>query len=154
VADGIVLMRRSIAELPEFGSRLHIGMATADLAEALRRKGAIVEALEAVEQALQLNRDEVIYRPEILRLRGELRVERGQSELAEADFRESIALAQKMGAKAWELRATMSLARLLASKGHRDEAHLMLAKIYSWFTEGFDTADLKEAKALLDELTA
>jgi len=72
--------------------------------------------------------------------------------LAEAEFRDAIALAQKLGAKAWELRATMSLARLLCDTGRHDEAHLMLADIYNWFTEGFDTADLKEAKALLDEL--
>ena len=57
-----------------------------------------------------------------------------------------------MGAKAWELRATTSLARLLAKQGRRDEARAMLAEIYGWFTEGFDTADLKDAKALLDEL--
>ena len=92
------------------------------------------------------------HRPETLRLRGELRLKQGQTELAEADFREAIALAQKMGAKAWELRATMSLARLLAKQGRRDEARAMLAEIYGWFTEGFDTADLKDAKALLDEL--
>ena len=59
-----------------------------------------------------------------------------------------------MGAKAYELRTTMSLARLLASEGRRDEAHAMLAAIYNWFTEGFDTADLKDAKALLDELSS
>jgi predicted ATPase len=75
-----------------------------------------------------------------------------QPDLAEADFREAIALAQKMQAKAWELRATMSLARLLAKQGRRDEARAMLARIYNWFTEGFDTLDLKEAKALIDEL--
>jgi predicted ATPase len=76
----------------------------------------------------------------------------GQSALAAADFREAIALAQKMGAKALELRATVSLARPFASQGHRDEARTMLADIYNWFTEGFDTVDLKEAKALLEEL--
>ncbi len=75
-----------------------------------------------------------------------------RSELAEADFREAIALAQSMGAKAWELRATMSLARLIASQGRREEARTMLAEIYNWFTEGFDTADLIDAKALLDQL--
>jgi predicted ATPase len=57
-----------------------------------------------------------------------------------------------MGAKAWELRAATSLARLLRDTGRPDEARTMLAEIYNWFTEGFDTADLKEAKALLDEL--
>jgi predicted ATPase len=57
-----------------------------------------------------------------------------------------------MQAKAWELRATTSLARLLTSQGRRDEPRTMLAEIYNWFTEGFDTADLKDAKALLDRL--
>ena len=57
-----------------------------------------------------------------------------------------------MSAKAWELRATMSLARLLDQQGKRDEARALLAEIYGWFTEGFDTADLKDAKALLDQL--
>ena len=125
---------------------------TTSLAAAQEREGAIADALETVEQALQANPDELAYRPETLRLRGELRLKQGQTELAEADFREAIALAQKMGAKAWELRATMSLARLLAKHGRRDEARAMLAEIYGWFTEGFDTADLKDAKALLDEL--
>ena len=59
-----------------------------------------------------------------------------------------------MQAKAWELRATISLARLLASQGRRNDARTMLADIYNWFTEGFDTADLKDAQALLDELNA
>ncbi len=59
-----------------------------------------------------------------------------------------------MQAKAWELRATMNLARMLATQGKRSEASTMLAEIFSWFTEGFDTADLKEAKALLTELGA
>ena len=58
-----------------------------------------------------------------------------------------------MSAKAWELRATMSLARLLANQGRRDEARTMLAEIYNWFTEGFDTADLKDAKSLLGQLS-
>jgi hypothetical protein len=76
----------------------------------------------------------------------------GHTKLAEADFRKAIALAQSMSAKEWELRTTMSLARLLASHCRRDEARAMLADIYNWFTEGFDTADLKDAKALLDQL--
>jgi predicted ATPase len=106
-----------------------------------------------LEQALQANPDELVYRPEALRIRGELWLKQGQTELAEASFREAIALAQKIGAKAWELRATMSLADMLAKEGRRDEAREMLAKIYGWFTEGFDTADLNDAKALLDELS-
>ena len=75
------------------------------------------------------------------------------SELAEADFREAITLSQKMSAKLLELRASTSLARLLRDTNRREEARNMLAEIYNWFTEGFDTADLKDAKALLDELS-
>jgi len=64
----------------------------------------------------------------------------------------AIDVARAQSAKSWELRATMSLVRLMRDTGRRDEARAMLAGIYGWFTEGFDTADLKEAKALLDEL--
>ena len=75
-----------------------------------------------------------------------------QTASAEACFRKAIEIAGQHGAKWFELRATTSLARLLAKQGRRDEARAMLADIYGWFTEGFDTADLKDAKALLDEL--
>jgi predicted ATPase len=76
------------------------------------------------------------------------------SDVAEAEqcFRTAIEIARRQTARSPELRATTSLARLLAKQGRRDEAHAMLAEIYGWFTEGFDTADLKDAKALLDEL--
>jgi tetratricopeptide (TPR) repeat protein len=114
--------------------------------------GAIDDALVSAEQALRTNPDELLWRPGALRLRGELWLKKEKAELAEADFREANALAQTMRAKAWELRTTLSLARLLRDTGRRDEARAMLAEIYNWFTEGFDTADLKDAKALLDEL--
>ncbi|MGO9268342.1 MAG: tetratricopeptide repeat protein [Candidatus Binataceae bacterium] len=73
---------------------------------------------------------------------------------AERCFRTAIDVARRQSAKAFELTATTHLARLLAKQGRRDEALTMLAEIYAWFTEGFDTRDLKEAKALLDELNA
>jgi tetratricopeptide (TPR) repeat protein len=135
--------------------RLTVPYIIASLADAQEREGAITDALETVEQGLQANpRELLFYRPEALRLRGELRRKTGQPELAEADFRESIALAQKMSAKAWELRATTSLARLLPLRDRRDEARTMLAEIYGWFTAGFNTADLKDAKSMLDQLNA
>jgi hypothetical protein len=121
-------------------------------AEAQQREGAFADALDTIEHALYVNPTELVCRPETFRVRGELRLIQGQIELAEADFRDSLAMARSMGAKAWELRATTSLARLLASQGRRDEVRPMLADIYNWFTEGFDTADLIDAKALLDEL--
>ena len=73
---------------------------------------------------------------------------------AEAYFERALAVARKQQAKSWELRAAMSLARLLRDRGKRDAACELLAPVYGWFTEGFDTLDLKEAKALLDELQA
>jgi class 3 adenylate cyclase/tetratricopeptide (TPR) repeat protein len=152
-SDGIVLVRQAIADFLQTGARTGLVPIITSLATAQAREGALVEALETVEQALQVNPDELLNRPETLMLRGQLRLKLAQPELAECDFREAITLAQKMSAKAWELRATMSFARLLLSQGRRDEAQTMLAAIYNWFTEGFDTADLKDAKALLDELS-
>ena len=122
------------------------------MADAQLRAGAIGDALETIEQALIFNPEDAIERPETLRIRGEIRLKLGDSQLAEADFRDSIAMARGMSAKAWELRTTMSLARLLDSQGRRQEARTMLADIYNWFTEGFDTADLIDAKALLEKL--
>jgi len=90
----------------------------------------------------------------MLRLRGELWLKQRHTKAAEADFREAITLAQRMSAKAWELRSTMSLARMLNEQGKRDEACTTLSETYGWFTEGFDTRDLKDAKALLEELGA
>ena len=71
---------------------------------------------------------------------------------AEAYFERALAVARKQQAKSWELRAAMSMARLWRDQGKRDEARALLAPVYGWFTEGFDTRDLKEAKSLLDEL--
>jgi predicted ATPase/class 3 adenylate cyclase len=150
--EGVALIRQGLAGLAEDGSRLGITHYLTSLAEAQALDGKIDDALIRIEEALQANPEELVYRPNALTCRGELRLKVGHAELAEVDFREAIALAQTMQAKAWELRATMSLARLLDKQGHRDEAHTMLAEIYNWFTEGFDTADLKDAKALLDQL--
>jgi predicted ATPase len=147
-AEGIGLIRQGLAVLLEI-EHVFIAIYSVHLAEAQACNDAIAEALETVEQALRAKRP-----PELaaLLIRGQLRFKQGQTELAEADFRKAIALAQKTGAKAWELRATTSLARLFVKQNKRDEARAMLGEIYGWFTEGFDTADLKDAKALLDEL--
>ena len=92
--------------------------------------------------------------PEIYRLEGELLLGRDSSNASQAQtcFERAIEVARTQSGKSLELRATTSLARLLAAQGKRDEARAMLAEICNWFTEGFDTADLKDAKALLDEL--
>jgi adenylate cyclase len=91
---------------------------------------------------------------DLYRLRGELLLAAG-APMTDADdsFRKAISIAKRQQAKSWELRASLSLARLLIKQGRRAEARTMLSEIYNWFTEGFDTADLKEAKALIEELT-
>jgi class 3 adenylate cyclase/tetratricopeptide (TPR) repeat protein len=152
--EGIGLIRQGMADFLGTGARTGIGFFAISLALALAREGAVVDAIETIEQTIRTNPPELVSRPEIHRIRGELRLKQGQTEQAEADFRESVALAQKMSAKAWELRATTSLARLLAKQSRRDEARATLAEIYGWFTEGLDTRDLKDAKSLLDELSA
>jgi tetratricopeptide (TPR) repeat protein len=150
--EGVALIRQGLAGMAEAGSRIGITDYLARLAEAQALDGKIDDALITIEEALQANPEELVYRPNALTCRGELRLKLGQTELADADFRDAIALAQKMQAKAWELRATTSLARLLDKQGRRDEARAMLAEIYGWFAEGFDTPDLKDATALLDEM--
>ena len=91
-----------------------------------------------------------MWEAELFRLRGELKS--ADPIEAEADFHRAINVARSQEARSLELRATTSLARSLRDTDRRDEARTMLAEIYNWFTEGFDTADLKDAKALLDQL--
>jgi tetratricopeptide (TPR) repeat protein len=97
-----------------------------------------------------------LHEPELHRLKGEAILMRDSSATGEAEdcFHKAIEIARGQSGKWWELRATVSLARLLRETGRRDEARSMLANIYNWFTEGFDTADLKDAKTLLEELSA
>jgi class 3 adenylate cyclase len=151
-AEGIALMRHGIDDTLRTGERTAVPWLMTYLATAQLRAGAIDDALRTVEQALSFNLEDIVVRPETLRIRGELRLRQGNQLSAEADFRESIAMAQRMGAKAWELRTTMGLVRFLDRDGRRGEARVILAEIYNWFTEGFDTADLKDAKALLEQL--
>ena len=110
---------------------------------------ALTEAIAAADEHENRN-----YEAEAHRLKGELLIRQNDLNVAEAQrcFERAVEVARKQSAKSFELRATMSLARLLAKQGHRDEVRALLADIYNWFTEGFDTADLKDAKALLDEL--
>ena len=91
---------------------------------------------------------------EMHRLRGTLLLSMHEHAAAEDSYRRALAVARRQSAKFWELRAATSLARLWRDQGKRDEARDLLAPVYGWFTEGFDTLDLKEAKALLDELNA
>jgi predicted ATPase len=111
----------------------------------------IGEAITAVETT-----KEKWCEAEIHRIAGEIALISPERDLtkAEACFEKALAVARQQQAKSWELRAAISMARLWREQGKRDEARELLAPIHSWFTEGFDTVDLKQAKALLDELTA
>jgi tetratricopeptide (TPR) repeat protein len=124
------------------------------LAAACLEAGRLDEGLSALTEAQAAMGEMDGAESPILYLRGELLLRQDDSKAAEAEscFQRAVEIARKHSAKSLELRATMSLARLLAKQGKRAEARTMLADTYGWFTEGFDTADLKEAKTLLDEL--
>jgi class 3 adenylate cyclase/tetratricopeptide (TPR) repeat protein len=127
------------------------------LAEALARTGQIEHGLQLLEECLaQAQRAgwaERLCLGEILRLKGWMLERRGMPDKAEASLREAIDVAAKQHARSWELRTTTSLAKLISRQGRQQEAVELLTPIYSSFTEGFETKDLKEAKALLDELS-
>jgi len=89
---------------------------------------------------------------ELYRHKGRLLLQQGHAEAAEELYRKALSIAQEQEAKLWELRAAASLARLWQDQGRRTEAYALLAPVYDWFTEGFGTPDLKDAKSLLDEL--
>jgi predicted ATPase len=123
-------------------------------AEACGRAGRIREALELVANLLKPGHEVYVFEADLHRVKGELLLMNDPSNIQDAEnsFRIAIDLARRGNLKSLSLSATTSLARLLAGQGRHEEARAMLAEIYGWFTEGFDTADLKDAKALLDDL--
>jgi class 3 adenylate cyclase/predicted ATPase len=156
--EGIGLMREPITALTEARSELLLTVNLAALAEAYANAGRIEEALDAVavaQDSISRGRESA-WGAELHRLRGKLLLKREQSNDTEVreSFERAIELARQQGAKMLELRAITSLAHLLRDTNRHEEARAMLAEIYNWFTEGFDTADLKDAKALLDEFNA
>jgi len=140
----------------ETTSQISVSSILVALAEAQVRNGHPLQALVLLDDGLLFTQStgERNVEAELHRVYGKalLLVHPEDTERAERFFRQSLQIARSQQARMWELRTTTSLARLLLEQGHREEARLMLVEIYDWFTEGFDTADLKEAKALLDEL--
>ena len=124
------------------------------LAKACAIAGQVEEALTQLDEALNMveRTGERWLTAELNRHKGQLLLRQGHPEAAEELYRKALSIAEGQDAKLWELRAAVSLARLRRDQGPRAEARELLAPIYDWFTEGFDTPDLKEAKALLDEL--
>jgi predicted ATPase len=147
--DGLVAYRATGAELE---SSHWLGL----LAEACRDTGQTEDGLRVIAEAFDhvAQTGIVYYEPELRRLEGELRLRQdpANAQKAETCFRCAVETAREQQAKSWELRASTSLARLWRDQGKRTDARDLLAPIHGWFTEGFDTLDLKEAKALLDAL--
>ena len=124
------------------------------LAAALTRRGEHEAALGAVKEGMQTQQEkgQQTWEPELHRVRGVALLGLNEREEGQKSLLEALAAAQRRRMKSYELRAAMNLARLWGEQGRRAEAHELLAPIYGWFSEGLDTADLKDAKALLDAL--
>jgi len=156
--EAISLLRRGIENWIKLGAHVTIPYLKAALAEALALQGDLDAALhlidECVEQIERPGWQERVDLAEVLRLKGWMLMRQGKSQEAEVQLRTSIDCARQQQAKSWELRSSTTLAELLVERGQRDVARELLAPIYGWFTEGFDTKDLKDAKALLQELSA
>jgi class 3 adenylate cyclase/predicted ATPase len=154
LTEGTSLLRSGIAAFRATGGEAWTPYMFALLAAACERAGQIEEALPLLDDALQIIEEKGGYwlEPELYRHKGELLLRQGHSEPAEELYRKALSIAEEQEAKLWELRAAVSLARLLREQGRRAEARDLLAPVYNWFTEGFDTPDLKEGNALLDEL--
>jgi len=156
VKEGIRLTKTGLNELLKVGVGIWIPCWTAWVAQALSMGGRTEEGLRILDEARAnpVAKDERWGEPDVLQIRGDLLLALPQPNLSEAEvsYCTAIDLARDQEAKWCELRATTSLARLLQTQGRADEARTMLREIYDWFTEGFDTPDLKEAAALLAEL--
>ena len=156
--EGIASMRHGMSRLQAAGAELQRSHFLFLLVDAYGKVGRAEEGLVLLAEALAWvdKTGERWWEAELCRLKGELTLQvEGQSleSEAEACFQHAIEIAQQQAAKSWELRAAISLARLWQQQGKRTEARDLLALVYEWFTEGFDTADLKDAKSLLDQLS-
>ena len=150
-------LHESVTAIPQMGVHMNTPYYMSLLARAYRQAGRTEAGLQALEEA-QVSidaRGEVWWEAEIQRLRGEILLSQPAENAgdAEACFERALHISRSQEAKSLELRAAMSLARLWQRQGKGDQARRLLGECYAWFTEGFDTADLTEAKALLDEMS-
>jgi predicted ATPase len=154
VEEGIGQIRASIAGWRAAAASVMLPYSLAYLAEAYTKAGKVQEGLSTLAEALAVV-DATgcrTWEAELCRLKGELLLIKGDEAQAETCFRRAIGAARCQCARSWELRAVTSLSRLWQKHGKRQQAQKRLAQIYDWFTEGYDTADLQEAKTLLEEL--
>jgi predicted ATPase len=150
------MITSGIAALRSTGSTLWLPLYLSYWAKAYAELGRFSDARRCIGEALTTveTTKEKWCEAEIHRIAGEIALMSPEPDAAKAEayFERALAVARAQQAKSWELRAAMSMARLWRDQGKRQQAHDLLAPVYGWFTEGFDTLDLKEAKALLDEL--
>jgi predicted ATPase len=149
ITTGITSLRSTGTTLYEPVYLAYLAMAYAELGQLDDARRCIDDAIDKVEES-----KEKWCEAEVHRIAGEITLKSPALEKAEAYFDRALAVARQQQAKSWELRAAMSLARLWRDQGKPQQARELLAPVYDWFTEGFDTLDLKEAKALLDELAS
>jgi predicted ATPase len=154
--EGIAQMHQGLTAIGATGQGFGLSARLAQLAEAYGNSGQAEEGLHLLAEALAHvgYTGERHWEAEVYRLKGELLLQQAVPDTpqAEACFQQALAVARRQQAKSWELRAALSLSRLWQQQGKRAEARELLAPVYSWFTEGFDTLDLQEAKALLEDL--
>ena len=152
--EGMPLLRSGLAAYRATGAELWMPHYTAFLAEACAIAGQVDQAVTLLGEALQIieRTGERWLEAELYRHKGQLLLRQGRSEAAEEMYSNALSIARGQEANLWKLRSATSLARLRRDQGRYAEARDLLAPVYGWFTEGFDTPYLKEAKALLDEL--
>jgi predicted ATPase len=156
VDDGVAVMREHTDALRAKGMLVEVPYFLAGLAETLEKWGRTHEGLAAVTMALDIasSTNQPVYMAEYLRLKGELLAKgKGSPTEAEACLHEALTIAGGQQAKSLELRAAMSMARLWQRQGKKDDARALLAPVYDWFSEGFETVDMRAAKALLEALS-
>jgi predicted ATPase len=156
-AEGLAQMCQGLSAFRATGAERTRTYFLALLAEGYRGTGGVKEGLRVLAEALTAahNSGERYCEAELHRLKGDLLLLQSADQPVEAEacFHQALAIARRQQATSWELRAAMSLSRLWQRQGKWAAAHELLAPIYGWFTEGFDTADLQDAKALLEELS-
>jgi predicted ATPase len=154
VTEGGSLLRSGSSAYRATGAELAIPYYTTFLAAACAIAGQIEEGVTLLDEALHIagRTGERWYAAELNRHKGQLLLRQGHPEAAEKLYFNALGIAREQEAKLWELRAATSFARLRRDQGRPAEARDLLAPVYGWFTEGFDTPDLKEAKAMLDEI--